>query len=70
MLNQFLKFLILIITVSALFFSSRISLAQTQTNNNEQELFLVSEKAFEDGFYDVAIRYIDQLMKRKFLDKF
>ncbi|HBG61888.1 MAG TPA: hypothetical protein DDX37_08685 [Candidatus Omnitrophica bacterium] len=30
---------------------------------NERELFLVSQKAFEDGFYDVAIRYIEQLLK-------
>ncbi len=32
--------------------------------SNEQELFLVAEKAFEDGFYDVAIRYIEQLMQQ------
>ncbi|VAX35448.1 hypothetical protein MNBD_UNCLBAC01-1960 [hydrothermal vent metagenome] len=28
-----------------------------------QELFLVAQKAFEDGFYDVAMRYIDQLLQ-------
>ncbi len=26
------------------------------------EIFLVAQKAFEDGFYDVAIRYINQLL--------
>ena len=31
--------------------------------NQEKELFLVAQKAFEDGFYDVAMRYIDQLLK-------
>ncbi|MDP2654559.1 MAG: tetratricopeptide repeat protein [Candidatus Omnitrophota bacterium] len=28
-----------------------------------KELFLVAQKAFEDGFYDVAMRYIDQFLK-------
>ncbi len=31
--------------------------------NQEKELFLVAQKAFEDGFYDVAIRYIEQLIQ-------
>ncbi|MCK5580366.1 MAG: tetratricopeptide repeat protein [Candidatus Omnitrophica bacterium] len=31
--------------------------------SNEEELFLVSQKAFEDGFYDVAERYIQQFLK-------
>jgi len=30
-------------------------------NNDEHELFLVAQKAFEDGFFDVAMRYINQL---------
>lgn len=30
----------------------------------EKDLFLVSQKAFEDGFYDVAIRYIEQLLEQ------
>ena len=32
-------------------------------SSGERELFLVAQKAFEDGFYDVAIRYIDQLFQ-------
>jgi len=32
-------------------------------DNAEQELFLVAQKAFEDGFYDVAMRYINQLFE-------
>jgi len=31
--------------------------------NSEIELFLVSQKAFEDGFYDVAMRYINQFLQ-------
>ena len=31
--------------------------------NEEKELFLVAQKSFEDGFYDIAIRYIDQLLE-------
>lgn len=30
---------------------------------NEKELFVVAQRAFEDGFYDVSLRYIDQLLK-------
>lgn len=32
--------------------------------NQEDELFLVAQKAFEDGFYDVAIRYIEQFLQK------
>ncbi len=31
---------------------------------DDNELFLVAEKAFEDGFYDVAMRYIEQLLQK------
>jgi len=34
-----------------------------QAQSQEKELFLVAQKAFEDGFYDVAIRYINQLLE-------
>ena len=30
----------------------------------EEELFLVAQKAFEDGFYDIAMRYIKQFLKK------
>ncbi len=29
----------------------------------ESELFFIAQKAFDDGFYDVAIRYINQLLR-------
>ncbi|HOD12245.1 MAG TPA: tetratricopeptide repeat protein [Candidatus Omnitrophota bacterium] len=37
-----------------------ISTFPCQAQTSETELFLISQKAFEDGFYDVAIRYIEQ----------
>ncbi|MBN1869610.1 MAG: tetratricopeptide repeat protein [Candidatus Omnitrophica bacterium] len=40
--------------------ANRFSWAQ----DKENELFLVSQKAFEDGFYDVAMRYINQLLEQ------
>ena len=33
-------------------------------SQDEKELFLVAQKAFEDGFYDVAIRYINQYLEK------
>ncbi len=30
--------------------------------SNEKELFVVAQRAFEDGFYDVSLRYVDQLL--------
>lgn len=40
-----------------------LSLAQTVTTQ-EDELFYVAQKAFDDGFYDVSIRYIEQFLQR------
>ncbi len=31
---------------------------------DEKELFLVAQKAFDDGFYDVAIRYIEEFLQK------
>ncbi len=31
---------------------------------NEAELFFVAQKAFEDGFYDIAVRYIEQFTQQ------
>ncbi len=30
--------------------------------SNEKELFVVAQRAFEDGFYDVSLRYVTQLL--------
>lgn len=35
-----------------------------RAQNTEQELFVVAQNAFEDGFYDIATRYIEQLLKQ------
>jgi len=32
-------------------------------DEKEDELFFVAQKAFEDGFYDVALRYLDRFLK-------
>ena len=32
--------------------------------SSEKELFLVAQKAFDDGFYDVAIRYIEDYLEK------
>jgi len=34
-----------------------------QTQDQEKELFLLAQKSFEDGFYDIAMNFIDQLFK-------
>lgn len=63
MLHRFYKTLFLIVLSGSFFIHIPPSSLYAQ-QSNEQELFLVAEKAFEDGFYDVAIRYIDQLMQQ------
>jgi len=51
-----------VIAILFCFFScfSLAALAQT----SEKELFLVAQKAFDDGFYDVAIRYIEDYLEK------
>jgi len=39
------------------------SASHIYAQNSEKELFIVAQKAFEDGFYDVAMRYINQLLE-------
>ncbi len=34
------------------------------TNDAEKDLFFVAQKAFDDGFYDIAIRYLDQFFQQ------
>jgi len=51
------------ITLSLLITMFIIMLPNATAQNSDKELFLVASKAFEDGFYDVAIGYIDQLLK-------
>jgi tetratricopeptide (TPR) repeat protein len=31
--------------------------------SNEKEVFVIAQRAFEDGFYDVSLRYLEQLLK-------
>ena len=37
--------------------------SQVLAQNTASDLFIVTQKAFEDGFYDVAIRYVNQFLK-------
>ena len=39
------------------------SLAASQNQDKEEELFFVAQKAFEDGFYDVALNYLERFLK-------
>jgi len=57
-----IKLVIIILTglLTLLGASTPIVAAQ---DSDETELFLVAQKAFEDGFYDVAMRYINQLLE-------
>lgn len=38
--------------------------SNTFAQSSEKELFLVAQKAFDDGFYDVAIRYIEDYLEK------
>jgi len=38
--------------------------ASAQEQSQEEELFFVAQKAFDDGFYDVAMRYIAQFLQK------
>lgn len=44
----------------SIFFSSAVYSA----DDNEKELFFVAQSAFDDGFYDVAIRYLDEFQQK------
>ena len=63
MYNQKFRWLrmLAIIIIGILLFG--VNSFNTQAQDNEKELFLVAQKAFEDGFYDVAMRYINQLLE-------
>ena len=45
-----------------MFFITSTQSALVFAQNDQNELFLVAQKAFDDGFYDLAIRYIEQLL--------
>lgn len=41
-------------------FMSKLTWAQSE----EEDLYLVAQKAFDDGFYDVAIRYLNEFLEK------
>src|SRR3990167_8386539 len=52
-----------LILTSVLVTSFPIAASAQIPDSKEKELFLVAQKAFDDGFYDVAIRYIEQFLQ-------
>ncbi len=67
--NEILKMTVLIFALILAF--SKIPLVNAQnlpnpTNSDkaEQELFIVAQRSFDDGFYDVANRYIQQFLSK------
>ncbi|MBF0484055.1 MAG: tetratricopeptide repeat protein [Candidatus Omnitrophica bacterium] len=58
--KKFLRIILVFIFVvlTAVSFTARDAFAE-----GDEELFLVAQKAFDDGFYDISIRYIEQLMR-------
>ncbi|MBF0122020.1 MAG: tetratricopeptide repeat protein [Candidatus Omnitrophica bacterium] len=58
MKSRFYLFLHLILTILVINIQPAFS-----EGSSEKELFVVAQRAFEDGFYDVSLRYVDQLIK-------
>lgn len=54
------KKIIFILFLAAL---SLLLIRPIQADDKEDDLFFVAQKAFEDGFYDVALRYLDRFLK-------
>lgn len=54
----------LILLIACLSFFTFGANGKVHAQINEKELFFVAQKAFEDGFYDIAIRYIEQFTQQ------
>ncbi len=52
---------VILLLLSHLFFSHPLP---AQSQGTHHELFLVAQRAFDDGFHDVAIRYIEQYLEK------
>lgn len=50
--------------LTTLFVVLSVAVVQGTAEQEETELFLVAQKAFDDGFYDVAVRYINQFIEQ------
>lgn len=57
---MFKRFIIILLVFTSLGFWLP---PKIQANDKEDDLFFVAQKAFEDGFYDVALRYLDRFLK-------
>ena len=53
---------LLILLVSFPIIAGHFHVSTAWAASNEKELFVVAQRAFEDGFYDVSLRYVNQLL--------
>jgi len=58
-----IKYFIVIMLLTGTGFMLQPVAARAEYSQEEHELFLIAQKAFDDGFYDVAIRYITQFLQ-------
>ncbi len=63
-MKKWLLILFSSVMLTSLGWGSEPGLTQFSFADEETESFLVAQKAFDDGFYDVAIRYLEQFLAR------
>jgi len=54
--------IIIVVFLTSLAFTLNLTVINSHADS-EEELFFVAQKSFEDGFYDVSIRYINQFLE-------
>ncbi len=52
-----------VILMTAVLLTGMPSFVASEEDGSTQELFWVAQRAFDDGFYDVAVRYIEQFLE-------
>ncbi|HPB69010.1 MAG TPA: hypothetical protein PKU74_08915, partial [Candidatus Omnitrophota bacterium] len=52
-----------VILLAAVLLTGAPSFVASEEDGSTQELFWVAQRAFDDGFYDVAVRYIEQFLE-------
>ncbi|MDP8212183.1 MAG: tetratricopeptide repeat protein [Candidatus Zapsychrus exili] len=60
-IKKYTQLIFILFAIQTIFF---LGASTTFAQNNKNELFSIAQKAFDDGFYDVAIRYTEQLLER------
>lgn len=59
---SFLKTFLMILIIGLMLTNAVSQPSNAFAQNQDQDVFLVSQKAFDDGFYDVSLRYLSQLL--------